>query len=147
MLAGQYTYDISRWDTDFASRGGNILKTHGRGRARSEFWRFFGLSEEDYNGPLGEKWRADVDMHSQISSDDPPIYAMTGGADRKPTNAGIYNHHPYHALLIEQACKANGVEVMCLVPQVREEDAETLRKNPNAMMEFLFKHLGVDSRP
>jgi acetyl esterase/lipase len=143
MLAGQFTYDISRWDIEFKSRGGDILKTHGNGKKKMEFWRFFGLSEQQYNGPEGKEWRADVDMHGLVTSDDPPIFAMTAGPDQAPSTRGIYNHHPYHAQLIEQACETKGVKVVCLVPQVRKQDALQLESNPNIMMDFFFKHLGV----
>jgi Ca2+-binding EF-hand superfamily protein len=143
MLAGQFTYDISRWDEAFKSRSGDIMATHGNGKKRPEFWKFFALSEEQYNGAQGEKWRADVDMQGLITAGDPPIFALTQGPDQAPLDRGIYNHHPYHALLIEQSCLAEGVEVLCLVPQVRKKDATRLKERPDIMMEFFFDKLGV----
>lgn len=136
MLNGQFTYDIVQWDDYF--EGGDILKTHGEGREERNYGRFYGIGNKTYESPIGDKWRADVDMHGLISTDDPPIYAITTNADRPPTTRGIYNHHPRHATLIEERCKEQGVEVLCLVPKVRPADQVKLEANPNLMMDYFF---------
>ncbi len=142
MLAGQFTYDITLWDQYF--EGGDILKTHGDGSGLAHFNRFYALDPETYAGPIGAKWRADVDMFGLLSADDPPIFAHTNNPNVPPDTRGIYNHHPHHALLIEERCKEKGVEVLCLVPKVRPEDATRLEATSDGkvMMEFFFEKLG-----
>jgi acetyl esterase/lipase len=144
MLNGQFTYDVVQWDDYF--EGGDIQKTHGDGGEANrprDFGRFFGVDASVYDSPRGDALRADVDMHSLISPDDPPIYAITNNPDRAPTTRGIYNHHPLHATLIEERCKAQGVEVLCLVPKVRAADQAKLDANPNLMMDFFFDKLDL----
>jgi acetyl esterase/lipase len=144
MLNGQFTYDLKQWDQAFASRGGNLAKTHGRD-GKLELHRFFGLSEDEYNGSAGETIRADVDMRSMISADDPPVFIQTSNADQPPRTRGIYNHHPLHAELIEQRCEECGVHAVCLLSKVRDSDAETLKSNPDVMMDFFFECLDVST--
>ena len=123
-------------------RNGNLLKTHGR-NGKLELHKFFALSEQDYAGPIGEKLRADVDMRRMISANDPPVFILTSNANQRPTTRGIYNHHPLHAQLVEQRCKECGVDVLCLLSKVRPEDERTLKANPDIMLDFFFKNLGV----
>ncbi|MHC4993928.1 MAG: alpha/beta hydrolase [Planctomycetota bacterium] len=141
MLSGQFTYDVSQWDERI--EGGDIQKTHGDGSDERDFGRFFAIDSATYEGAVGRKWRADVDMYNLVSPDDPPVFALTPGADRPPTTRGIYNHHPRHATLIEERCIQQGVEVLCLVPKVRPADQAKLDANPNLMMDFFFDKLGL----
>ena len=78
-----------------------------------------------------------------VSADDPPIFILTNNVDQPARTRGIYNHHPLHAQLIQQRCEACGVEVVCLLPKIMDEDAEQLKSNPDIMMDFFFEHLGV----
>jgi len=142
MLAGQFSYDIEQWDVQFASRGGNVRATHGN-RGDAEWWKFYALDEEAYRGSEGARWRADVDMWNLVTADDPPVFILTGGPDVPATSKGVYNHHPLHAQLVEERCKDCGVEVICLLPKVRPEDAERQADDPDLMMDFFFRHLGV----
>ena len=143
MLNGQFTYDLTQWDKEFADRGGDIVKTHGRD-GKMESHKFYGLTESEFVGDAGATARSDADMRGLISSDDPPIYIVTSNADVPVKTRGIYNHHPRHAILVQQRCDEHGVEVLCHVPKVRKEDAVALRENPDAMMEFFFRHLKVE---
>jgi acetyl esterase/lipase len=138
MLAGQYTYDMEQWDDDFADRGGDLLATHGG--KEEDIALFFGMNYADY---LKSDVRDDVDMRGLISSDDPPVFALTGGPDQEIADVGIYYHHPRHAMLIEKRCKKVGVNVVCMVPKVRKSDAAALKQEPNMLMNFLFEHLDV----
>jgi acetyl esterase/lipase len=142
MLNGQFSYDLEQWDEEFADWGGSLLKTHSK-NGKLEFHKFFGLSEGEYKGLGGKAVRADVDMRSMLSADDPPVFVQTSTADQPAKTRGIYNHHPLHAQLIEQRCKDCGVPVLCLLPKVRPQDAATLKSHPDVMMDFFFEHLGV----
>ena len=139
MLAGQYTYDMEQWDADFEDRGGDVIGLHGGDE--KGFATFFGMTWEQYQA--NRKVRKDVDMRGLITADDAPVCAITGGPDEECVDLGIYYHHPRHALLIEQRCKEEGVECLCLVPKVRESDQATLKQDPQAMLTFLMKHLDV----
>ncbi len=138
MLAGQYTYDMEQWDADFADRGGDLVATHGG--TEKDIALFYGMTWEDYQD---SDVRTDVNMRGLITADDPPVFALTGGPDEKIADVGIYYHHPRHPMLIEERCKQEGVECVCLVPKVRDSDAATLKQNPDLMLSFFFKHLGV----
>ena len=138
MLAGQYTYDMQQWDNDFADRGGDLYKLYGG--KEEDIALFYGMSWDDFEK---SDVRADVDMRSLITADDPAVFALTGGPDEQIVDLGIYYHHPRHALLIEQRCKKEGVECVCLVPKVRSEDAAALKQDPQALFTLLFEKLGV----
>ncbi len=140
MLNGQYTYDLSQWDSAFADYGGNMARTHGTG-GKLEFHKFFGVSENDYNDATGAALRADVDMKSLVSPDDPPIFILTTTPNRACVSRGIYNHHPHHARLIEQECRECGIEVVCLLPKLRPADAQALNQDPDLMFDFFAEHL------
>ncbi len=140
MLNGQFTYDLSQWDDEFAGREGDLLKTHGS-NGKLELHKFLGLSEEEYSGPVGDAVRADVDMRAMISKDDPPVFILTSTPDVPVKTRGIYNHHPLHAKLIQERCIEVGGDVVCLLPKVNPKDAATLQNKPDTMMEFFFRHL------
>ena len=142
MLNGQFTYDLLQWDNAFSDRQGDLVKTHGRNGVL-EGHKFLGMTEEEFTGQKGADARADVDMMAMISPDDPPVFVLTTNADVPVTTRGIYNHHPRHGSLIEQRCRQKGVEVLCLLPKVRSEDAGKLKDDPDIMLDFFFKHLGV----
>ena len=142
MLNGQFTYDVEQWDQEFKDINGDMVKTHADGRAGIH-GRFMGLDKAEYTSEVGLKWRKDVDMRGLITPDDPPVYALTSTPDRPPTTRGIYNHHPRHAQLIDDRCKEQGVQCLCLLPKVRKEDATRLEQNPDLMFEFFCKHLGI----
>lgn len=142
MLNGQFTYDLAQWDQEFKEFGGDLVKTHGRdGKIATH--KFLGLTEAEYDGETGKRVRADVDMRGMISADDPPVYLMTSLENRQAASRNIYNHHPLHATLIQQRCEEKGVETLCLLPKVRDEDQKRMKENPDLMLEFFFKHLNV----
>lgn len=142
MLNGQFSYDLMRWDQEFADRDGDIVKTHGEnGKIKPS--AFYGITSEEFAGEVGKKIRADVDMQNLITPDDPPIFILTSTSDVPVSTPNIYNHHPRHGELIEQACQAKGVDVLCLLPKVRKKDAERLEADPDVMMHYFFKYLGV----
>lgn len=141
MLAGQYTYDLEQWDADFTDRGGNIVGLHGGDKKHVAL--FYGMDWEEYEN---SNVRKDVDMRGLITADDPPVFALTDRLDDRVDNIASYNHHPRHALLIEERCKQHGVECVCLVPKVRKSDAAKLERNPELMLDFFFKHLGVEKK-
>ncbi len=138
MLAGQYTYDLEQWDGEFADRGGDLVAIHGGNE--QDIYLFYGMTEAEYEQ---SNVRKDVDMRGLITADDAPVFALTAGPDEKIADAGIYYHHPRHALLIEEQCRKEGVECICLVPKVRQSDEAALKQDPDMMLSFLFKHLGV----
>lgn len=142
MLNGQFSYDLMSWDPAFADRDGDIVKTHGQ-NGRIEPHAFYGINAKEFAGEAGKKVRADVDMRNLITPDDPPIFILTTTKDVSASTRGIYNHHPRHGELIEQRCKSEGVDVLCLLPKVREEDAERMAAEPDVMMHYFFQHLGV----
>jgi hypothetical protein len=139
MLAGQYTYDFEQWDADFEDRGGDLIATHDGDE--EGIYLFYGMTEDEFNQ---SNVRQDVDMRGLISADDPPVFALTPNPDEEIRGAGVYYHHPRHALLIEERCKEEGVECVCLVPKVRDTDQARPKQNPNLMMSFLLKHLEVE---
>ena len=143
MLNGQFSYDLSKWDSAFSDIGGQLVKTHGRG-GRLPLHEFFGLTSEEYSSQRGAAIRADVDMRGLISRDDPPVFLLCSTPARPPTTRGVYNHHPRHAELIEKRCRELGVEALCLLTKARKRDAAALTNNPDAMLDFFCQHLSVE---
>jgi len=138
MLAGQFSYDLTQWDAEFVKQGGDLAKVYGS--TTPQYHRLFAMTPDDYEA---SDVRHDVDMRGLITSGDAPVFALTNNPDEPVVDVGIYNHHPLHAQLIEVRCQQHGVEVQCLVPKVRQQDAKYLKEHPDALLEFLFRHLGV----
>jgi acetyl esterase/lipase len=142
MLNGQFTYDVKVWEDEFKKRWGTGRPNRpGEQRAPGAF---YGLTPVEYDGPLGDKLRQDVDMRGCITADDPPVFILTSGNDRPPQTVGQYNHHPYHAQLIEKCCQEQGVDVECLLPGVRSADADRLERERGLMLGFFLKHLSEE---
>ena len=135
MLNGQFSYDLEQWDKAFAAVGGSLVKTHGRNGVLP-LHHFYGLDASEYRGEAGKRVRADVDMRGLISADDPPVFLQCTTPERKPTTRGIYNHHPLHAQLIEKRCRECGVDVVCVLPAVRQVDKDRLKSDPEMMVAF-----------
>jgi len=142
MLNGQFTYDTQVWEDEFRKRWKSDRPE--RPGAQPIPGAFSGLSPADYDGPKGDKKRRDVDMRGWISPDDPPVFIVTTFKDQPPQTVGQYNHHPYHAQLIQQRCQQQGVNVECLLPGVEPADAKRLGGQPDPMLAFFLKNLEFD---
>jgi acetyl esterase/lipase len=131
--AGQSTYDILRWP--------EVLKdeTITRFMPESEWPGFFGLTTmEELQGPKGQKIRADVDMLSWISKDDPPIYLSANSTHSVLRSKGDVEHTPQHSIAIKKRCDEVGVPA---VLKIQDENAPTgAGERP---IDFLLQKLGV----
>ncbi|MEM9281035.1 MAG: alpha/beta hydrolase [Verrucomicrobiota bacterium] len=134
LTNGQYTYDISKWLPEFSSRFGSGLKNFDTINHAA----FFGLSDDAYEGPEGAKRRANADMISFLSPDDPPMLMVTPAASRRPISIVGFSHHPLHVELVEARCREVGVEIKTLLPKVRPEDAVYLKQNPLPALRFVL---------
>ena len=86
-----------------------------------------------YNDPAIDAYRADVEMLSQFSADDPEIFANnTGTVVAPPIVSNIANHHAFHVREIKEMADAVGIPNVCYYgknPVIYEDPSgETLRE-------------------
>lgn len=134
---GQFTYDLSKWIPEFSERFGSGVKVFDS----VDYPAFYGLTEEQYKGPKGVSCRAQVDMISLLSSDDPPLIMVSYMPDRRPLLLVSFSHHPLHVELIEKRSREVGLQFKGLMTRVRTEDREYVKQNPQPIVSFLIKRL------
>lgn len=147
MVNGQFSYDVESWDAQFQERYGPDTKTRLEIIGQTGFTGFYGLSTEEYTGPLGEAARADVDMIRYLSSDDPPVFVYCSNPALPPLTRGELQHDPMHAELIEVRAKEKGLEVAAVFPMVRSHDKDASRGGRMEPLQFFLRHLTGDSSP
>lgn len=132
----QFSYDILEWPKLF---GEEVCRRYAE---PGESWAaFYGLkSDEDLNGPLGQKIRHDCDMRGLVTRDDPPVFLSSAQHGGEVTDRGNYLHHPKHAEAVKNKCDEIGVECVALIPGVSVKPAAD---KPQDLRSFLFQHLGV----
>jgi pimeloyl-ACP methyl ester carboxylesterase len=112
LNATQSSLDIeTRWLGDVFGEFGTSLDDIIQEFGEDTILNFYGVSSlEEYNTPEIEAYRAQVDMLSLLSPDDPEIWVTnTGGHNNEPTTTSSYNHHPFHAREIKNFADAAGV--------------------------------------
>ncbi|MCX8036779.1 MAG: alpha/beta hydrolase [Candidatus Sumerlaeia bacterium] len=134
-LNGQATYDMTKWASEIGP-----FKPEWQ-RAPNEMHAFYGFkSEEELKSDAGRKILADCDMLGLITPDDPPIFMSCSIPNVEPTERGQYVHHPKHVLAVQKRCEATGVR---FVGVLAGEDAKAGTVRKDNLIDFLFRHLGV----
>ena len=125
----QATYDVLRWP-EFL---GEAATQAGAG---TDAFAFYGLKTmEQLEGPEGRKIRADVDMLSLISKDDPPVILISSSEHNDLKTRGAVLHSPRHAEAVKKRCDEVGVPAIVKITAGRPVAPDA---NP---LEFLLKHL------
>ncbi len=136
--SGQFSYDIVQWIEVFGEENAE------RFGDRQKPYEFYGLkSMEELHQPHGEKIRADCDMCGLITKDDAPVFLACSRSGGPINDKGAYLHHPKHSQLIYDCCREVGVEAVADLPGLNIKPPADA---PQALNEFLFKHLRVSSR-
>lgn len=112
LNATQSSLDIeTRWlgnvFDEFGTSLDDIIQEYGEERV----YGFYGVSNrEEYDTPAIESYRAQVDMLSLLTADDPEIWVTnTGGHNNEPMTTNSFNHHPFHARTIKEFADAAGI--------------------------------------
>ena len=109
----QATYDLLQWpglygldpDNKYVKVDANALNLYGI------------ESIDELDTPEGKKKRAELDMLSMLTSDDPPFYAgCKHTAELPPSSHGQFIHHPLHVKLLKERAEKAGVECKAAVP-------------------------------
>lgn len=94
-------YDVT-WSTILANEAGNIQKVYGVS------------TNAQYESPAIDAYRAEVDMLSLMTSDDPEIWVNNTLRDvlnpYNPYTADIPSHHAFHARELKQRADAVGIK-------------------------------------
>lgn len=80
----------------------------------AQFFNFYGVSSvAEYESPEMDAYRAQIDMLSLLTPDDPEIWVQnTGGHNNIPETQSSWNHHPFHAREIKEFAEAQGIPVV-----------------------------------
>ncbi len=137
-LSTQSTYDVMRWAPDvfqeeYSFLTNNLLLT--QAALRSTLVQFYGLDgalagdisglEAELLTPEMVAYRAEVDMFSLMTSDDPPTYVRNDGEAAGPADEGFdLLHHPLHARALVRLAAERGTELEADVPAYEIESDE-----------------------
>jgi hypothetical protein len=132
--ACQFSYDIMKWKELFGEASDRFQKGE-------DYAGFYGLkSLDELTQPVGQRWRADCDMHGLISKDDAPVYVVTTREAGEVTDRGHLLHHPKHAEAIKKRCDEIGVLAIGNIPALNIKPGDG---QPATMTEFLLLQLGA----
>lgn len=137
--APQFSYDIVRMRDAFGLPDAGWIQDYVK-----TFYRLAKL--EELLSTRVSAIRAEVDIHSLITPDDPPVWLFSPGPAGTARDPDAFAHHPKHAILLKRRCDEAGVKAELHVPAV---DART--PAPDAKFRFLRHCLtagcSVDARP
>ena len=135
-FSGQFSFDPSRWIDLF---GQEAVDRFASAYKRPQIWGV--ATEKELLGAEGRKIRADCDVISLISKDDPPVFLVAHRPDAL-TNAAEFLHHPKLSQLLYERCRAVGVPVVADIPalQIQPTSGE-----PTTWRDFVFRALKVSA--
>jgi acetyl esterase/lipase len=116
LVATQATYDLTRWESFLGPSDPSWWTSPNEA---AEFYHF--TEAADLKKPESRSILKECDMLTWISKEDAPVFVNNLGPEGPSKNRNHYLHHPEHALQIEKACKAAGVE--CLLAGAGKPDA------------------------
>jgi len=131
----QATYDLLQWPDllDYTP------DPQAYEAALKEALECYGLTSiEQLRSSEGKAIRADLDMLSLMSGDDPPLYVWNPTKGGTPEDLGHRNHHPLHAAALKKRAEEVGIEAQVYARSIGIEPA-----NPEGLVNFFLRHLGV----
>ena len=138
LNATQATYDVLQW-RDFLPSEAKISEE--AMKARADLPSAYGLKNAaELETEEGKAIRKELDMLAWMSADDPPIWMNnpTRGGPVALGDQGHINHHPEHVARIKKQADKVGIETVAIAQAIG------LKPDPAVtMIDFLFKHLGV----
>jgi len=131
----QASYDPLRWYEMFGEEVVNCYAATYRSPALFGF-----ATDEALRSPAGQAVRAECDLLSLISKDDPPVFLDANGRSLALTSTNNLLHHPLHARRLYELCRERGVKVVAIIPayEIRPADGD-----PATLRAFLFHWLKV----
>jgi len=133
----QFSYDTLKWKELFGEASDRFQKG-------DYFAAFYGLkSIDELTQPLGQRWRADCDMHGLISAGDAPVFLSSPLPAGEVENRGHLLHHPKHAEAIKKRCDELGILAIGNIPAL---NIKPPAGQPATMTEFLLQQLGAKSK-
>jgi pimeloyl-ACP methyl ester carboxylesterase len=112
LLNTQATYDVEKW-TDVVFKEYNIPFALLAATNKATLEQFYGMENYDteYNTPLVDNYRKEVDMLAWMSNDDPEFWVNNTLTDVvMPTDLNVLYHHAYHAKALKEEADKKGVK-------------------------------------
>lgn len=128
----QFSYDFLRWNDVFGTA------------AVQHFGQFYtmpllyGFDDATSHSPRGQRIRADCDMLGLISQGAPPVFLTAGLPTLELKTTNQFLHHPKHALLVYERCRALKAPVIAQIPAYGIFPPESA---PQSLTEFMIGHL------
>ncbi len=113
-LATQSTYDLMRWETDVFPNNMFSMEQIKNTPLEERLVKFYGInSYAQLESDRIKKYRKDVDMLAEITSDDPPVYIYNKreyAITKEPKKAvSDLLHSPYHTVALRKGMDEVGV--------------------------------------
>ena len=142
LNATQSSLDFEgRWMTDVFGEYDPVFTEVVALFGEAYFFSLYGVTTwEEYNTEEVAAYRAQIDMLSLISSDDPEIWVTnTGPANGVPDSVGSWNHHGNHAREIKEYADAAGVHNVAVYGD------PILYADPSGefYLDFIYRKLGL----
>jgi|GEM_PF-833730 len=111
----QATYDFERWYTEIFAEFEINFDELLNSVESDEVLNVYGISSVDeFYSEEALAYRAQVDMLSLMTSDDPEIWAKsTANPNSIPDTDGERNHHPYHVKALKERADEVGITMVC----------------------------------
>ena len=128
-MAAAHSLNLKRWK-DMANVDGAYLK--------SIFKKYLGKmdAEKWVQKSFDDDYISEVDFFEKMDADDPPIFIVNYGKNRKPKNIADFHHNPLHAKVLKERADSLNIKNVVYAPGIGIID-----KSRQGVVEFIIENL------
>ena len=128
-MAAAHSLNLKRWK-DMANVDGAYLK--------SIFKKYLGKMDVEkwVQKSFDDDYISEVDFFEKMDADDPPIFIVNYGKNRKPKNIADFHHNPLHAKVLKQRADSLNIKNVVYAPGIGIID-----KSRQGVVEFIIENL------
>ena len=128
-MAAAHSLNLNRWK-EMANVDEDYLK--------SIFEKYLGKmdTEKWMKRSFDKDYISEVDFFEKMDSNDPPIFIINFGGNRKPKNIADFHHNPLHAKVLKQKADSLKIKNVIYAPGIGIVD-----KSNQGMVDFIVENL------
>ena len=128
-MAAAHSLNLNRWK-EMANVNEEYLK--------SIFEKYLGKmdTEKWMKRSFDKDYISEVDFFEKMDSNDPPIFIINFGGNRKPKNIADFHHNPLHAKLLKQRADSLKIKNVIYAPGIGIVD-----KSNQGLVDFIVENL------